>query len=39
MRVPGVVPTGGIVEVKALAPGGRAWIDVDENGWGTPTCT
>ena len=39
MRVPGVVPLGGTVEVKALAPGGRAKTEVVENDRGTPTWT
>ena len=36
IRVPGTVPLGGMVEVNALAPGGRACIDVVEKGRVTP---
>lgn len=39
MRVPGIVPLGDTVEVKALAAGGKVWTDVVENGRGTPTWT
>lgn len=39
MRLLGVAPGVCMIEVEALVPGSTVWIDVDEDGRGTPTCT